>query len=196
MSRIAPLVWVLVVCGCYTPKGAFIAIDDFDVTAAGDYHVTPGDVLQVRVFQQEAMSARVRVRNDGKVSLPMVNDVVAAGKTPPAFAAELQTRLKEFINNPVVTVSLEESRPLTVSVVGEVGRAGVVTLEPGAGVLQALAAAGGLNDFAHRDGVFVLRKTTGEAVPTRLRFTWDSLTRGEGKAAKFLLQAGDVVVAE
>lgn len=187
---------VLAAAGCYTPKGAFVAVDDFVLPAAGDYVIAAGDSLQVRVFQQEAMSARVRVRNDGKVSLPMVNDVMAAGRTPTELANDLQAKLKSFINNPVVTVSLEESRPLSVSVLGEVVRPGVVTLDAGAGVLQALAAAGGLNDFAHRDGLFVLRKVPGEAVPTRIRFTWDGLTRGEGKAARFTLLAGDVVVAE
>lgn len=181
---------------CYTPKGAFIAVDDLAISLVGDYTIGADDVLQVRVFQQEAMSARVRVRNDGKVSLPMVNDVAAAGKTPAVLAAELQTRLKEFINNPVVTVSLEEARPLTVSVIGEVVRAGVVTLESGSGVLQALAAAGGLTDFAHRDGLFVMRKVPGQPAPKRIRFTWDALTRGEGRASRFVLVAGDVVIAE
>jgi polysaccharide export outer membrane protein len=136
------------------------------------------------------------VRSDGKVSLPMVNDVVAAGKTPSSLGAELQVRLKEYINTPVVTVSLEEMRPLLISVLGEVARPGVVTLDPGSGVLQGLAAAGGLTDFANKDGLFVLRKMPGEAAPSRIRFTWDSLTRGEGKGARFALVPGDIVVAE
>lgn len=187
---------VLVLCGCYTPRGAFAEVEDAKVVDSVEYVIAPGDTLQVRVFQQEAMSARVRVRADGKVSLPLVNDLPAAGKTPTALATELQVRLKEFINTPVVTVSLEESRPLSVSVLGEVLRAGVVTLEPGAGVLQALAAAGGLTDFAHRDGLFVLRKVGGEPAPRRIRFHWDALTRGEGRGARFVLQPGDVVVAE
>jgi polysaccharide biosynthesis/export protein len=182
--------------GCYTPKGAFVSVENFESNPTGEYRVAPGDVLQVRVFQQEALSARVRVRTDGKVSLPMVNDVMAAGKTPSGLASELQLKFKDFINNPFVTVSLEESRPLLVSVLGEVTRAGVVTLEAGAGVLQALAASGGLNDFAHRDALFVLRKVPGQAAPTRIRFTWDALARGEGQAARFTLLPGDVVVAE
>lgn len=189
-------VTLVVLCGCYTPKGAFAEVEDAKVVESVEYVIAPGDTLQVRVFQQEAMSARVRVRADGKVSLPLVNDLPAAGKTPTALAGELQIRLKDFINNPVVTVSLEESRPLSVSVLGEVLRAGVVTLEPGSGVLQALAAAGGLTDFAHKNGLFVLRKLPGEPAPRRIRFHWDALTRGEGRGARFVLQPGDVVVAE
>lgn len=197
MKRRVAMAAVLVsATACYTPRGAFVAVDDLPLSSVGDYTVGPGDVLMVRVFEQEAMSARVRVRNDGKVSLPMVNDLVAAGKTPEVLAAELQVRLRGFINNPVVTVSLEEARPLTVSVIGEVMRAGIVTLEPGAGVLQALAAAGGLTDFAHRDGLFVVRKGPGDPAPKRVRLTWEALTRVEGRACRFLLVAGDVVIAE
>lgn len=181
---------------CYTPRGVFMNVEEAAVSDDGGYVISVGDVLQVRVFQQEAMSARVKVRADGKVSLPMVNDVVAEGKSPTALGTELQIRLKDFINTPVVTVSLEESRPLLVSVLGEVVRPGVVTLEGGSGVIQALAASGGLTDFAHRDGIFVLRKTAGQVAPRRIRFTWDLLSRGEGVAARFPLLPGDVVVAE
>jgi polysaccharide export outer membrane protein len=187
---------MVVLAGCYTPRGSFLEVEAANIADATEYVIAPGDVLQVRVFQQDAMSARVKVRADGKVSLPLVNDVAVAGKTPAGLAQELQVRLKEFINTPVVTVSLEEMRPLTVSVLGEVARAGVVTLEAGSGVLQALAAAGGLTDFAHRDGIFVLRKLAGQPAPRRIRFNWDELTQGSTSAARFVLVAGDVVVAE
>lgn len=195
MTRVLCFVSLVALAGCYTPRGAFIEVETANTPGAGEYVISDGDVLQVRVFQQDSMSARVRVRVDGKVSLPLVNDVMAAGKSPTALASELQVRLKEFINTPVVTVSLEETRPLTVSVVGEVSRAGVVTIEPGSGVLQALAAAGGLTDFAHREGIFVLRKNA-KAEARRIRFTWEALSRGDGAAARFTLQPGDVVVAE
>jgi polysaccharide export outer membrane protein len=183
--------------GCYRPKGAFQTVDEYvPPVSVGEYVIMPGDVLQVRVFQQEAMSSRVRVRVDGRVSLPLVNDWMAAGKTPAALAAELQQQLKGFINTPVVTVSVEETRPLSVSVLGEVTRPGVVVLEPGSGVLTALSAAGGFTDFAHRDGIFVLRSRPGEGAPSRVRFSWDALTSGEGKAGTFRLLPGDVVVVE
>lgn len=183
--------------GCYAPKGVFIPVDAYGAPALGEYVIAPGDTLQVRVFQQEAMSApRVRVRGDGKVSLPLVNDWVVAGKMPSQVANELQVRLKEFINTPVVTVSLEEMRPLNVSVVGEVVRPGVVLLEPGAGVVHAIASAGGLTDFAHKDGIFVVRKPSPTAKPVRIRFTWENLTSGDPASVKFMLLPQDVVVAE
>lgn len=195
INRIS-LLAVLALTACYTPSGAFLPINEYNIVPPPQYIIATGDVLQVRVFQQDAVTSRVKVRADGKVSLPFVNDWSAAGKTPSALALELQTRLKDFINNPVVTVSLEESRPLTVSVVGEVVRPSLVTLDPGAGVLQALAAAGGLTDFAQREGIFVLRKPGPDVAPVRIRFTWAALTRGETKAARFALAPQDIIVAE
>jgi len=196
MKSVSMAVAFAVLSGCYTPSGTFLPINEYSMSTTPEYVITTGDVLQVRVFQQDNVSSRVRVRADGKVSLPFVNDWVAAGKTPSVLALELQTRLKDFLTNPVVTVSLEESRPLTVSVVGEVVRPSLVTLDPGAGVLQALAAAGGLTDFAQREGIFVLRKPGSDVAPIRIRFTWEALSRGETKAARFVLVPQDVIVAE
>ncbi len=190
-------VFVLVLLsGCYTPGGAYVAVNDYKLASPTEYIINVGDSLNVRVFNQDNVSSRVRVRADGKVSLPFVNDWLAAGKPPSVLALELQTRLKDFLNNPVVTVSLEESRTLNVSVIGEVVRPSMVTLDPGAGVLQALAVAGGLTDFAQREGIFVLRKAAPDAQPVRIRFTWEALTRGESKAARFALLPQDVIIAE
>ena len=144
------------------------------------------------------MSGRARVRTDGKISLPFVNDVEAAGQTPAALARRLQSRLKEFVNNPVVTVSLEEAGPIQVSVLGEVAHPGVFPVQAGANVLQALAAAGGLTPYASRDRIFVLRRSPpGGKVPlVRIRFTYDKLAHAEGRAAAFRMRDGDVVVVE
>jgi polysaccharide export outer membrane protein len=150
-------------------------------------------VLLIRVFNQPDMSARSKVRDDGKISIPFLNDVVAAGFTPNALAGQLQQRLKEFINAPVVTISLEEARPFSVSVLGEVNKPGVYPVPMGAGVLQALAAAGGFTQYASRDRIFVVRETPTRA---RIRFQFDELTQAEGKAATFRLRAGDTVVVE
>jgi polysaccharide export outer membrane protein len=181
---------------CATAGGSYVSVNDYQEPAAppeSGYTIQSGDTLQIRVFTQPDMSARVRVRDDGKVSIPFLNDVVAAGFTPNALAQQLQTRLKEFINAPVVTVSLEEARPFSIPVIGEVNKAGVYPLPVGAGVLQALAAAGGLSQYASRDRIFVVRESPPRA---RIRFEFDQLTQAEGKAASFRLRMGDVVVVE
>src|SRR5512140_2351272 len=109
MLRLRRILLATLLAACAT-EGKFVWVQDYKspAAAAEGYVIGPGDLLDVRVFQQEGMSAKVRVRPDGKVSLPFLNDVEAAGYAPAVLAAQLQTRLKDFINTPVVTVSLEE----------------------------------------------------------------------------------------
>jgi polysaccharide export outer membrane protein len=185
--------------GCSHGVGSFVWADDYrDPATDAEYVITPGDLLNVRVFNQEGVSGRVRVRGDGKISLPFLNDVEAAGLTPAALARRLQVRLKEFINNPVVTVLLEEPAPIQISVLGEVAKPGAYRVESGAGILQTLALAGGLGPYAGRDRIFVLRKGTSAARPTvtRIRFDYESLSRATGRGASFRMRDGDVLVVE
>jgi polysaccharide export outer membrane protein len=193
---LAALVALVLLGACATGGGPSIPVNEYQEPPAppeSGYVIQSGDTLQVRVFNQPDMSARVRVRDDGKVSIPFLNDVTAVGLTPNALAQQIQVRLKEFINAPVVTVSLEEARPFSVSVIGEVNKAGVYALPPGAGVLQALAAAGGLTQYASKDRIFVVRDSPARA---RIRFEFDQLTQANGKAATFRLRLGDTVVVE
>jgi polysaccharide export outer membrane protein len=124
--------------------------------------------------------------------MPFVGDVELRGRPPAAASKEIAARLKEYVVSPIVTVSVEEPRPTTVSVVGEVAHPGVYAVDGSAGVLQALAAAGGLSDYASRDAIFVVRA----ARPQRIRFTFSSLAQGLGRAALFRLEPGDAVVVE
>ena len=163
-----------------------------------EYVIGPGDLLNIRVWNQDGISGKMRVRGDGKISLPFLNDVEASGMAPSVLARRIQTRLKDFIVNPVVTISLEETQQLVVSVVGEVTKPGSYPLQPGAGVLQALAAASGMTEFANKDRIFVLRQGywADSPNPVRIRFTFKALSQIEGKAATFKLKSGDVVVVE
>jgi len=186
--------WLALLAGCATAGATpeYVWVDDYvqAVVPSTAYLVAPGDLLSVRVQGQEGMSGRSRVRDDGKISLPFLNDVQAIGLTPMQLGERIQVRLKEFVVAPVVIVSLEESRPFEASVVGNVKKAGAFPLDPSSGVLQALAAAGGLGEFADPDRIFVLRQGA------RIRFTYQALTRAERRAVVFRLRAGDVVVVE
>ncbi len=176
--------------------GKYVWVDQYkEPTGVDDkpYTIAPGDVIQVRVFNQDQLSARARVRADGKVSLPLLNDVEAAGYTPVALSQVLERRLKELVNAPSVTVSLEETKPQMVMVMGEVTKPGAFPYDPAGGVLQAIAVAGGLTPDASGDRIFVLRQTPN---PVRIRFSFDRLRRQEGRAATFRLRPGDVVVVE
>ena len=196
MLRTTVLAVVLVVvAGCAHAPGSYVWIDDFSEPPSGaaEYIIATDDVVNVRVFGQESMSGRARVREDGKISLPFLHDVSAAGVTPVTLSTQLQTQLKTFILNPEVTVSLEEPRQVSVSVLGEVLRPGIYRLEPTAGVLQAVASAGGFTNFAGRD-LFVIRKVEGK--PTRIRFDYGALVDGRGTGIGFRLKPSDVVIAE
>src|SRR5215471_19611954 len=140
--------WVAAVCVvCCADLGKYVWVDQYKEPAEPTekpYTIGPGDTLQVRVFNQEQLSARAKVRADGKVSLPLLNDVEAAGYTPVALSQVIERRLSELVNAPRVTVSVEEIKPQTVMVVGEVPRPGSFPYDPSATVLQLLATAGGL----------------------------------------------------
>ena len=189
-------VLLTVVGGCGRSGGAFVWIDDVPTPRdVGAYTIAAGDLLHVQVWDHDNMSGRTRVRSDGRISMPLLNDATAAGKTPEQLAHDLETYLrnKSLVVDPRVTVVLEETKPLAVAVMGEVVHAGMYTLSPGAGVAEALASAGGLTEFAHRDRIFVVRRTP---ELQRIRFTYSALVGGSGKAPTFRLQSGDVVVTE
>jgi polysaccharide export outer membrane protein len=184
---------LLLASGCAHPAGTYVWIDDFQEPPVKEteYVIATDDVVNVRVFGQENMSGRARVREDGKISLPFLHDVSAAGVTPVVLSNQLQEQLRSFIVNPVVTVSLEEARQVSVSVLGEVLHPGVYRLDPTAGVLQAVATGGGFTNFASRD-LFVIRRVADK--PTRIRFDYSALVDGRGQGIGFRLKPSDVVI--
>jgi polysaccharide biosynthesis/export protein len=187
------LVGVVGLVGC-GGTGPYVWVDSLPASAAhgNDVVIADGDVLNVRVFNQEPLSTKERVRSDGRISIPVVGEIVARGKRPAQLAAEIQDRLKDIVKVPSVIVTFEAGTELKVSVVGEVRNSGVFQVEPGSNVLHALAAAGGLTDYADSDKVFVVRKS----LPQRVRFRYGDLRSGDPKSIQFTLQAGDVVVVE
>jgi polysaccharide export outer membrane protein len=179
--------------GC-APTGPYVWARDLprDEIGSTSYVIVPGDVLSVRVYNQDALAAKSKVRSDGKISMPFLGDVDVHGKAPVAVAKEIEAGLKSFINAPNVTVTVEEFQPTSISILGEVAHPGTITIDRDAGVLQALAIAGGLTDNASRDSIYVLRESP---VPRRIRFTYESLTRNP-PTGPFRLRSGDVVVVE
>jgi polysaccharide export outer membrane protein len=190
---------VLVSCaavGCH--NAPYIWVHEFSTEpvregAGGPLTISPGDIIDIRVFGQEAMSTKAEVRSDGTLAMPLLGSVSVAGRRPEEVAGSLKQRLLPYINAPEVTVVIDESR-VVVSVVGEVHSVGVVELKSPATLLQVIAKSGGLSEFADRSGIFVLRNTKGSTV--RIRFTYSSLVEANPIATNFRLQTGDVVVVE
>ena len=190
---IFPLTLALTLAGC-GGTGPYVWVDSLPSQSAGggDVLIADGDVLNVRVFNQDPLSTKERVRSDGRISIPVIGEIVARGKRPAQLAAEIQDRLKDIVKVPSVIVTFEQGAEMKVSVVGEVRNSGVFQVEPGSNVLHALAAAGGLNDYADADKVFVVRKS----LPQRVRFRYADLRSADPKSVQFTLQNGDVIVVE
>ncbi len=159
----------------------------------GDYVIGVGDSVNIRVYEQDGLSGEIKIRNDGKIGLPLAGEVVAAGKRPFDLSREIEQRMKEFIVSPRVVVNVTVAHPVSVTVVGEVGAVGTLTMDPPARLVDALAKSGGLNDFADTSKIFVLRQFPAFR---RVRFKWEDIMRNAGGAATFPLRTGDVVVVE
>ena len=156
MAAIERLAWLAIVVialsGCATP-GPYVWASQLPAQEAGsaDYVIAAGDVLSVHVYGQDSMSTKAKVRSNRKISMPFLGDVVVVGKPPVGVAHEVESGLKNFINSPNVTVSVDESQPTTISVIGEVMHPGTLAVDRNSGILQALATAGGLTENASRD---------------------------------------------
>jgi len=184
--------------GCAAP-GQYTWVDDLALApqaAEAEYVIGVGDVVSVRIFGQDAMSADARVRGDGRITLPLIGDQEAAGLTPATLAELLGAHFKALVNQPLVTVALVERRDPRVAVLGAVVTSGVYALRPDAGVLDALAQAGGVTPQAKLDRVFVIRDGTDGALPFRVRFRYQGLLAAEPRAAGFRLRDGDVVYVD
>jgi polysaccharide export outer membrane protein len=196
--RSSATLWVclLTVAVAACGHGQFVWFEELPATAAlanGEYIIGIGDVVSIRVLGHEEMSLKQRVRSDGRIALLLIGDVEARGKRPSALKAELEGRLKDYIVSPSVSVNIDETLPSTVLVLGEVAKAGAVPLEPDPRLAHALAASGGLTDFASRNAIFVVRA---EPRPMRIRFRYEDITRNMGGAADFELHRGDIVEVE
>lgn len=160
--------------------------------AQAGYRIGVEDVLQISVFSNEALSRTVPVRPDGMISLPLLNDVPAAGLTPMELRESLTKRLVEFVPSPEVAVIVTEVRSFMISVMGEVAKPGRYDLRSSATVVDALALAGGFKEFAGRSRIVVVR---GEgAAQKRLAFNYDKLGDPKAPQQNFALRPGDIVM--
>jgi len=155
-----------------------------------EYHLAAGDKLRIEVYKDAQLSQSVQVRPDGKITLPLLGDLEAAGHTPIELRDTITKQLKEYVSNPTVTVIVVEATVSTAYVMGEVNHPGAVTLQSPLTVMQALAVAGGLKDFADAKNIRVLRKGSFgiETIPFNYKEALKS------SRAPIYLRAGDTVV--
>ena len=157
-----------------------------------NYVIGPQDFLDISVWKEPELTRALPVRPDGKISIPLLSDVQAAGLTPTQLAAKITNDLKKFVTNPQVTVIVTQINSQRVYILGEVGRAGAYPLLPEMTVLQALSSAGGLNTFANSKKIYVLRQMNGKS--EKYPFNYKEVLGGKRADENIQLKAGDTIV--
>ncbi len=158
----------------------------------GMYEIGPGDVLNISVWKEEGMDKRILVRPDGGITFPLVGEVQAGGLTTKMLSDVLTLKLKKYIPNPSVTVSVIQAVSNKVYVIGKVNRPGEFAATAFMDVLQALTMAGGLTPYADTDEIKIIRRT--EAGTKMKLFDYDEVVNGERLDMNIILKAGDTIV--
>jgi polysaccharide export outer membrane protein len=163
-----------------------------EVAVPSEYVIGPDDVLSIVFWREAEMSAQVRVRPDGRISLPLLNDLVAVGLTPERLRERLEQEAKRYVTNPNATVVVLEINSRRIFVVGQVAQPGVYPLNAPMNVLQAIASAGGLLEFAHGRNIIVERVVSDRKI--RLPFDYREVVKGKKVDQNVLLAPGDTVI--
>jgi polysaccharide export outer membrane protein len=158
---------------------------------APDYRLVPGDKLRIEVYRDAQLSQSLQVRPDGKITMPLIGDVPAEGRTSAELRDALVTSLKEYNTNPLVTVIVVETVPPVFYVMGEVNSPGTFSIKGQVSAVQALAMAGGFKDFAKTKNIQILRKGAHGAQET-VKFNYKDAAVGKGPAV--FMQPGDTII--
>ena len=161
------------------------------VDVSPNYVIGADDSLKVDVWHELQLSGTMTVRPDGKISLPLINDVVAAGFTPMQLAADLTTRLTKFVTDPVVSVSVLAVNSKRIFMTGEIGRPGPLALTPGMTILQAISTAGGPTAYANKKHMYILRGNSNKQQSIPFDYT-KAVKKGDMQG--IVLLPGDTVV--
>jgi len=161
-------------------------------TTDTEYRIGAQDVVQIDVWKEPEITRTIPVRPDGKISLPLVNDIQAAGLTAMQLAAVIREGLTKYLTNPQVTVTVTAINSRRVYLTGEVARTGALPLLPNMTVLQALSSAGGFTPFARMKDIYILRIENGRQ--KKYPFHYKDVVKGKRPEENILLQPNDVIV--
>jgi polysaccharide export outer membrane protein len=161
--------------------------------AGRDYVIGPQDLLVINVWRDPELSRSVPVRPDGKISLPLIGEIVAGGLTPDKLRIEITKGLDAYIRNPQVTVIIQEANSHKFYIIGEVEHSGVFALTTNMTVLDALAAAGGFRDFAKVRQIYLLRLMP-DGSRKRFHFDYTAAVNGKNSYRDIEVQTGDTLV--
>jgi polysaccharide export outer membrane protein len=175
------------------PSVAAAASTASTVTPPADYVIGPDDVLSIVFWRENDLSADVVVRPDGRISIPVINDVVAMGLTPEQLRLAITAAADRYIEEPNVSVVVKEIKSRRVFIMGQVSKAGPYALMVPTTVMQLIALAGGLNEFAKQDEITILRQEPG-GNQTSLRFNYRDVMKRKNLRQNILLMPGDTVI--
>ncbi len=169
-----------------------LAAEDSPLLAGEPYLIGAGDVLDISVWKDEAQTKTVVVLPDGTISFPLIGQFTAEGKTVSQLKEEIRQKVSQFVPDPVVTVIVQQVNSMLIYVIGKVNNPGRFLLSTKVNVLQALTMAGGLNPFAKREKITIMREELGDT--TMFKFNYDEVAAGENLQQNIRLRRGDVVV--
>lgn len=192
LRRVLRPIGVIVLLTLSPALGAFAATPAAGPSGGGNYEIGPEDVLDVSVWREKDLQREVLVRPDGWLTFPLVGNVEAAGKTPQQLENEIRQRLRKFIPEPVVTVTVKKIQGLKIFVIGRVGKPGEYMVGRYVDILQALTLAGGLTPFAKEDKIKVVRKKGGKEII--IPFDYSEVKKGKRLEQNITLRSGDVIV--
>jgi polysaccharide export outer membrane protein len=161
-------------------------------TTDAEYVIGPQDVVSIDVWKEPEISRTIPVRPDGKISLPLLNDIQASGLTALQLGKNIHDGLTKYLTSPEVTVTVNAINSRRVYLTGEVAKAGALPLLPDMTVLQALSSAGGFTQFAKLKSIYILRNEGGKQV--KHPFNYKEVVKGKNQEENILLQSGDVIV--
>ena len=156
------------------------------------YVIGPEDVLNIHVWKEEALSRNAAVRMDGKISLPLIDDIQAAGYTARQLKDVLTNKLKEFVENPNVSVTVVEANSYKVYISGQVRSPGVYRLRSETSLLQFISMVGGVTEWANQSRIIVIRKENGKE--KRLTINYKKVIQGKDLNSNIILKTGDTII--
>lgn len=168
--------------------------EKFSLTVTADYIIGPEDVLDITIWKNADLSKTVQVRPDGRVSLPLIGDVTAVGRTSAQLTEEISTRLKAFMENPTVSILVKEVNSYAIYVLGEVTRPGRYPLKSKTTLLQAITLASGFTPVAARNKIVVFRFARDGEPLTKIKASYDDIVMRDGINQNIELKPGDTIV--
>ena len=159
----------------------------------GSFIIGNDDVLAISVWKEPDLSKSVPVRSDGKISMPLVGEIQATGRTPFQLEQDISAKLQNFVNMPEVTVIVEQVNSRKFNILGEVAKPGSYSLTAAATVMDAIATAGGFRDFAKKTGVYILRKSP-DGSQSKIGFNYKDFIKGKNPGQNVKLESNDTII--